>query len=63
MAVSNTVANLSGFLAPQTTGHLLNVENSLHQWQLAFWISAFVYVPGFLLFACFGTDVQQPWSI
>ena len=31
MAFSNTVANLSGFLAPQTTGYLLNVENSLNQ--------------------------------
>ena len=38
MAVSNTVANLSGFLAPLSTGHLLDVENSLQQWQLAFWV-------------------------
>ena len=62
MAVSNTVANLSGFLAPQTTGYLLNKENSLSQWQLAFWISAAVYVPGFLLFAIFGTDEIQIWN-
>ena len=33
-AVCNTVANLSGFLAPQTTGYLLNVEESLSQWQV-----------------------------
>ena len=33
-ALTNTVANLSGFLAPQTTGHLLNVEESLSQWQV-----------------------------
>ena len=33
-AVTNTVANLSGFLAPQTTGHLLNIEDSLSQWQV-----------------------------
>ena len=62
MAVSNTVANFSGFLAPQTTGYLLDKENSLSQWQLAFWISAAVYVPGFLLFALFGTDEIQIWN-
>ena len=36
-AISNTIANVSGFLAPQLTGHLLDVSNSLEQWQLAFW--------------------------
>ena len=61
-AVTNTIANLSGFLAPQTTGHLLNMDNSLNQWQLAFWISAMVYVPGFVLFQIWGTDQIQEWN-
>jgi len=61
-AVCNTVANLSGFLAPQTTGYLLNVEESLSQWQIAFWISALVYCPGFVIFQLWGTDELQDWN-
>ena len=34
-ALTNTVANLSGFLAPQTTGHLLNIKETLSQWQVS----------------------------
>ena len=62
MGISNFVANFTGFLAPQTTGHLLNIENSIGQWQLAFWISALIYVPGFIAFAIFGTDKILPWA-
>jgi MFS family permease len=61
-AISNTVANVSGFLAPQLTGHLLDSDNSLQQWQLAFWISAIIYMPGFILFLIFGTDKLMPWA-
>lgn len=60
--VSNTVANFTGFLAPQTTGLLLQDDNSLERWQLAFWISALVYLPGFFLFLIFGTDELQEWA-
>ena len=62
MGISNTLANFTGFLAPQTTGYLLKADNSLGQWQLAFWISAMVYVPGFIAFQIFGTDKLQPWA-
>ena len=61
--ISNTFANLPGFLAPQTTGHLLKSENSLENWQLAFWITALIYVPGFLGYCFFGTDQVQEWAM
>ncbi len=51
MGFSNTWANFTGFLAPQTTGHLVKGgTNSLASWQLAFWISALIDVPGFVVF-------------
>ena len=64
-AVTNTIANLSGFLAPQTTGRILEINSNfdlLGRWQLAFWLSALVYLPGFLLFQAWGTDQPQPWN-
>ena len=64
-AVTNTIANLSGFLAPQTTGRILEIESNLGllaRWQLAFWISAMVYVPGFVLFQIWGSDELQEWN-
>jgi MFS family permease len=61
-AVTNTVANLSGFLVPMLTGYLLDVENSLSQWQLSFWISAMVYFPGWVIFQIWGTDKMQTWA-
>jgi len=61
-AVSNTLANTSGFLAPQVTGHLLDGNNSIERWQLAFWVSAIIYVPGFVTFLIFGTDKVFHWA-
>lgn len=61
-AISNTISNLSGFLAPITTGRLLEDENTLQRWQLAFWISGIVYFPGFVAFQFFGTDQLQHWA-
>ncbi len=50
MGFSNTVANFTGILAPLTTGLLLDVDNTIAQWRLAFWISAIIYVSGWLGF-------------
>jgi len=62
VAISNTLSNTSGFLAPVTTGRLLKSNNSLEQWQLAFWISALVNVPGVIAFQIFGSDQIQTWA-
>ncbi len=62
MGFSNTWANFTGFLAPQTTGHLVKSSNSLGSWQLAFWITALIYIPGFLVFLFFGSDQLQEWA-
>ncbi len=61
-AISNTVANMSGFLAPTTTGRLIDGENSLGNWQLAFWISAVINLPGLIAFQFFGTEEIQSWA-
>ena len=50
MGVSNTVANFTGILAPLSTGLLLDAGNTLEQWRAAFWISAAIYVSGWVAF-------------
>ena len=50
MGVSNTVANFTGILAPLTTGLLLDAGKTLEQWRAAFWISAAIYVSGWVAF-------------
>jgi len=62
MGVSNFVANFAGFLAPQTTGRLARASNTVAGWRTAFWITAIIYIPGFLMFQIFGTDELQPWA-
>ena len=59
---SNTWANFTGFLAPQTTGYLLEANSSLEGWQLAFWVSALCYMPGLIMFLIWGTDEVKEWA-
>jgi len=61
-AISNTFANISGFLAPSLTGHLLDISDSIEQWRLTFWITAIIQLPGAIFFLIFGTDKILPWA-
>ncbi len=61
--LSNTFGQISGFMAPQTTGLLLRDDNSHDNWVLAFWVSALVYLPGFLAFQLLSTDRVQSWAL
>ena len=62
-AISNTVSNLSGFLAPIITGQLIDEDNSIERWQMAFWISGLINLPGLIAFQIFGTDEIQSWAL
>ena len=61
-AISNTFSNISGFLAPISTGALIGDNPTIEQWQLAFWVTALINVPGILAFTIFGTDEVQDWA-
>ncbi|XP_078491658.1 sialin-like [Ciona intestinalis] len=60
--MSNTLANIPGFLAPQVVGLLLLDGNSLTQWQTVFWISAAIYIAGALVYLVFGSATEQSWA-
>ncbi len=61
--ISNTFGQAAGFMAPQTTGIILRNDNSHTNWLLSFWISAIIYLPGFLAFQLFSTDQVQSWAL
>ena len=65
-AISNTVAGISGFLAPLITGALLGEDeesSTIQQWQMAFLVTALASVPGLIMFQLFGSDQIQEWAL
>nr|XP_039254795.1 sialin-like [Styela clava] len=60
--ISNTIANIPGFLAPQVVGIMLKEDDSLSQWQKVFWVSAAVYLFGAIVYLIVGSGVEQPWA-
>jgi len=62
MAMTNTAANLNGFLAPYVIGLIVTTEGSVSQWQIVFFITAGIYTLNNLFYLVFGTGVEQPWN-
>nr|XP_002124275.3 sialin-like [Ciona intestinalis] len=60
--ISNTIANMAGFLGPQVAGILLQQGNNLSQWQSIFWISACINTAGAFIYLVFATADEQSWS-
>uniref|UniRef100_H2ZN02 Major facilitator superfamily (MFS) profile domain-containing protein n=1 Tax=Ciona savignyi TaxID=51511 RepID=H2ZN02_CIOSA len=60
--MSNTLANIPGFLAPQVVGLILLDGNSVTQWQTVFWISAAIYLTGAIVYLLFGSGEEQSWA-
>lgn len=61
-AIVNTITAISGFLAPQVSGLILESGQSLVQWRTIFWIVAGVDAIGFILFMLLSSAEEQPWS-
>ncbi|XP_076803038.1 sialin-like isoform X2 [Clavelina lepadiformis] len=61
-AISNAIANTTGFLAPQVVGLILLNGNNLGQWQLVFWISSAFYFLGILIYLPFASAKEQSWA-
>jgi len=62
MGMTNSVANICGFLAPYIIGIIVTTEGSVQQWQVVFFITAAVYTVTNLFFVIFGTGEEQSWN-
>ncbi|XP_076820024.1 sialin-like isoform X2 [Clavelina lepadiformis] len=61
-AISNTIANLVGFLGPFSAGYIITDYKSLLQWQILFWASFGISIAGAITFVTFGSGVEQNWA-
>jgi len=58
---SNVFGSMPGFISPMLVGYL-TTQNTATEWQLIFWITAFVYLIGVIFFAIFVSGDLQPWN-
>jgi len=58
----NTIANISGFIAPTMVGVMTEKNNTQEQWQIIFFISAAIYTLGSTIFILFGSGSEQEWN-
>merc|ERR1719427_1845992 len=58
----NTIANISGFIAPTMVGVMTEKNNTQEQWQIIFYISAAIYTLGSTIFILFGSGSEQEWN-
>jgi len=59
---ANTLANISGFVAPTMVGIMTEKNNTKEQWQVIFFISAAIYAFGSIIFLLFGSGDEQKWN-
>ncbi|XP_030386614.1 putative inorganic phosphate cotransporter [Scaptodrosophila lebanonensis] len=62
MAITNCSANLVGLLAPIVAGSLINNKPTMGQWQIVFFIAAFVYIICGTIYNIFGSGERQWWD-
>ncbi|XP_023161684.2 putative inorganic phosphate cotransporter isoform X1 [Drosophila hydei] len=62
MAITNCLANLAGLLAPIAAGNLINDKPTMGQWQIVFFIAAFVYIICGTFYNIFGSGERQFWD-
>ncbi|XP_076064319.1 putative inorganic phosphate cotransporter isoform X2 [Oratosquilla oratoria] len=62
LGITNGVATIPGFLAPQIVGLLTNGKENNHQWNIAFWIAIVIYFCTNTFYLIFVSGEEQPWN-
>lgn len=58
---SNVFGSMPGFISPMIVGYI-TTKNTAEEWQLVFWITAFVYAIGVIFFGLTVSGDRQPWN-
>jgi len=58
--ISNTLATLSGIIAPALAGSILGEEAGVNQWRAVFWVGACILTAGAVAFAIAASGKLQP---
>ncbi|XP_023307800.2 sialin isoform X2 [Lucilia cuprina] len=60
--ITNSAANICGFLAPYIIGTIINHNETLTQWRKVFWLAGGLNIGGNLIYLIFGSAEEQSWS-
>ncbi|XP_053950345.1 sialin isoform X1 [Anastrepha ludens] len=60
--LTNSAANICGFLAPYVIGLIINHRETLAQWRIVFWLAAAVNIGGNFIYLIFASASEQSWS-
>ncbi|KAH8270664.1 hypothetical protein KR044_000104 [Drosophila immigrans] len=60
--ITNSAANICGFLAPYVIGLIINHRETLAQWHIVFWLAVVLNVAGNFIYLLFASADEQSWS-
>uniref|UniRef100_A0A0A1WNA6 Sialin n=1 Tax=Zeugodacus cucurbitae TaxID=28588 RepID=A0A0A1WNA6_ZEUCU len=60
--LTNSAANICGFLAPYVIGIIINHHETLARWRIVFWLAAAVNIGGNFIYLIFASATEQSWS-
>ncbi|XP_017116101.1 putative inorganic phosphate cotransporter [Drosophila elegans] len=60
--ITNSAANICGFMAPYVIGLIINHRETLTQWHLVFWLAAGLNIGGNFIYLIFASAEEQSWS-
>ncbi|XP_030380952.1 putative inorganic phosphate cotransporter [Scaptodrosophila lebanonensis] len=61
--ITNSAANICGFLAPYVIGLIINHRETLTQWHIVFWLAAGLNIAGNFIYLLFASADEQSWSL
>ncbi|XP_061400937.1 putative inorganic phosphate cotransporter, partial [Musca vetustissima] len=60
--ITNSAANICGFLAPYVIGLIINHNETMLQWRKVFWLAGGLNIAGNLIYLIFASADEQSWS-
>ncbi|XP_037936504.1 putative inorganic phosphate cotransporter [Teleopsis dalmanni] len=60
--ITNSAANICGFLSPYVIGLIINHRETLTQWRIVFWLAAGLNIGGNFIYLIFASADEQNWS-
>ncbi|KAK7500790.1 hypothetical protein BaRGS_00008034 [Batillaria attramentaria] len=60
--ISNTMATVPGFVAPIVIG-VITQNQTQEEWRWVFFLAAFIFIIGCVVFLVFGSGNVQPWAM
>ncbi|XP_058803237.1 putative inorganic phosphate cotransporter isoform X2 [Phymastichus coffea] len=62
MSITNCIASIIAIIAPIIVGYIVTDQKDVGQWQIVFYMSAFIYFLGNFIFIIFGSGEVQWWN-